>query len=707
MGRRRSAIFFFLLFCMGLSVAAPSAADDVAVARAHLRGSGSAETAGAVFFLPVDHPPGAVAVGAAHSFDRTSLAEAGELEFRLGASGEGVAAATRYYARPGRAFHRPGATLRDDFVIFALASSPRGIRVLEPADRLPRGGDRVRILGIPSEGRESQAQILGSVVQSEAARISVELDAPADLRGWGGAPVLTVDGDRVVGLLQSAWPSGERLRIGVGPIGGVMEALSQPFDGGIGRIFASLAPAPSAATGHGARRRAATGSPLGDQAPGKSAAEVIAAATRAKAVPRALSPRSLRLEIEVPAEGAVVGDAAGVFVAGRALALRGEARRFDIIIVIDTSGSTSQPTGVDVDGDGVVGMPLFGATVGSRDLGSTDPGDSILAAEVAAAERLLSGLDPRSTRVGLVTFAGQPVEAYPGVLGFTRVRLAALTEEPLTSDYKRLYRGLAAVRERGARGMTHMAAGVDQASLELLGLAGSLSRADPESEKIVLFFTDGEPTLPHPNSDSRNVRSVLQSAQRARRAGVRIHSFAIGPEALAGPISTVEMAAITDGLFTPVRHPGRLVRFIERVSFANIVEVQVVNTTSGEDAFQVRVHADGSWDALVPLRAGDNRLEVRARSSDGAEATESVTVRHEAGASSPLVPAELVPKNNELLEARLAALRNERFEIERERAEEMRRELALEIERERAAAFARAARQRKELSLEIEEPGGP
>ena len=35
----------------------------------------------------------------------------------------------------------------------------------------------------------------------------------------------------------------------------------------------------------------------------------------------------------------------------------------------------------------------------------------------------------------------------------------------------------------------------------------------------------------------------------------------------------------------------------------------------------------------------------------------------------------------------------------------MRRELSLEIERERAAALERAARQRKELNLEVEPPG--
>jgi hypothetical protein len=333
------------------------------------------------------------------------------------------------------------------------------------------------------------------------------------------------------------------------------------------------------------------------------------------------------------------------------------------------------------------------------DTGSTDPGDSILAAEVAAAGELAAGLDPRTTRVGLVTFAGEPV-AVGDRLVLAEIRRAAVTEEPLTSDPRRLAAALERVLARGASGGTHMAAGIDQATLELLGLPGSLSRSDPESEKIVLFLTDGTPTLPHWGSDAGNVRAVLASAERARRVGVRIHSFAIGPEALDGPVSTVEMAAITDGLFTPVREPGRLTRFVETVSFARIEEVAIRNATSGRGASQARVRADGSWDALVPLEPGDNEIEVRARAGGGAEAVQRVGVRHVPGAGVPPLPVELLPRHNALLAARLGELRHER-------AEAMRRELVLEIERERSAALARAARQRKELELEVETPAAP
>jgi hypothetical protein len=157
------------------------------------------------------------------------------------------------------------------------------------------------------------------------------------------------------------------------------------------------------------------------------------------------------------------------------------------------------------------------------------------------------------------------------------------------------------------------------------------------------------------------------------------------------------MASITAGLFTAVRDPGSLVRFVETVSFANIAELGVVNTSTGQGAYQVRVHADGSWDALLPLEPGDNRIEVRARSVDGAEAVARALVQHTPGAESPPLPVELVFKHNELLSTRLAAL-------EWDRAEAIRRELILEIERERAVAVERAERQRKELELEIERP---
>jgi len=404
----------------------------------------------------------------------------------------------------------------------------------------------------------------------------------------------------------------------------------------------------------------------------------------------------LFVRIEYPQDGAIVGEAAGAFVAGRALAVRGDFQRFDALLVLDTSGSTSEMTGADINGNGIIGEG------GLRGFFSrTDPGDSILAAEVAAARQMLRGLDPRSTRVGLVTFAGDP----PGQGGlFSRgPRKAALTEEPLTSDYARVERALEGVLERGPAGMTNMAEGLDLAWVELTGLRGSLSDPDRASEKVILFFTDGQPTLPYDGFfEADNVKAVLRAADRAKQMKVKIHTFAIGPEALDGPIAAVEMAARTGGYFTPVRHPADLVDVIEHVSFANIDQVTIENLTTGAPASELITNADGSFSALVPVKAGRNRIQVLARANDGSNATAEVTLSYAPGVGTVMLPRELMGQRNRLLEQRLVELKRGRLTAEQERVDTARKELLMEIERERRKAEERAQQQRKELELEVE-----
>jgi hypothetical protein len=412
---------------------------------------------------------------------------------------------------------------------------------------------------------------------------------------------------------------------------------------------------------------------------------------------------TLELSLEKPTAGQVFGDPNGAFVFGRALALLGPFRKFDVAIVIDTSGSTAEPSGADINGNGVTGHGRGGGIGSIFGLGSSDPGDSVLAAEVAAARKLLAGLDPRNTRVTLITFAGTPPD--DGFFGHD-VPNAAITEEPLTTDYARLEHALDLVLQRGPEGATHMAAGVDQATIELLGLRGGLSKPDKESEKVVLFLTDGQPTLPYgPGFERDNVRAVLRAADRAHRAGIKIDSFGLGPEALEGPVSCVEMASRTGGYFTPLRTPGDIVSVVEHVNFANIESVHVRNETTGSDADELTTNADGSFGALVPLRPGPNTLSVTARTTDGSEAHRVVDVTYVAGAPELTLSPELLVQRNRLLEQKLLDLRRGRIAAERAKAEQARKELALEIERERAKAQERAAQQRKELDLEVEKDG--
>ena len=129
----------------------------------------------------------------------------------------------------------------------------------------------------------------------------------------------------------------------------------------------------------------------------------------------ALATRHLtaRLELFAPAAGARTRIALAEL-SGRAGLW--ESAYHDVVLVLDESGSTFAASGADVDGDGKLGR---------ADL-STDPGDSIFAAELVAAEKLTEQFDPDVVRVGLVGFWHEHV--VHAALGKPEALLALLRE---------------------------------------------------------------------------------------------------------------------------------------------------------------------------------------------------------------------------------------------------------------------------------------
>jgi len=668
--------------CALALLAAPgslAAGDPPAVARPALPGAPADPARGLVFFLPAG--PGRVAaVGTAHSLDLDALARTGAIEFRLGRSGRRVASSRAFLALPGRPFDAPGGSLRGDFAIYALDAPPGDAQTLAPARSNLARGARVRVVGVPADGVRDEQVVTGNVVSVAPDRIEVKLDAPRDLSGWGGAPVLIGRTGRVVGLLQAQWPGASRSRLEVAPITGVLEALAQPIAGGAGRPFARFVSAspPAAPAPSGQRSRSPQRAP-----------------------PEA--PTRIQLDVDYPDPGARVRPAVcGLFVAGHVRADAGALPRFDVAFVIDTSGSTQEASGADVDGDGRVAKArraAIGSLFGER---ITDAGDSILAAEIAAARQLLRSFDPRRTRVAVVTFAGDPPQATASLLR-GRSRPAAVVRQPLTTDTSRVEDALRAILDEAPAGATDMAAGLDLATTELSGGPGALSEPEPDRERIVLFFTDGRPTLPHPGFEADNVRAVLRAAERSRRGEVRIHSFAIGPEALDAPIAALEMAQRTGGFFTPVRHPSDLQNAVEEVSFTRVRAVDLRNATTGDQARALRVTADGGWSGLVPATPGLNRLDIVARSDDGTRVRRQLAVFVEPSQVETPVPPDLAPRRNRLLEDCLRDSKLSRKKLELRHAEAIRRDLEVEIERERSKASQRAAEQRRELQLKVEE----
>jgi hypothetical protein len=684
---RRSLLAFL---AVPLLAGAVRAAESLpSVARPHLRLANQNLTQGQAFFLRIDAPPGVAAVGTAHAFELADLVEAQSVEFTLGRGTRAVAVANRLLLPPGRPFNAPGASLQDDYVVYALEAKPTGIAPLEAErEATLEPGARVRMLGVPPSLPQNQDAVFGRLVSVTPERLEIELDVPYDLRGWGGAPVLLDSSQRVIGMLQAHYPQGATTRLIVSPLTSLLAALDRPLDGGGGRAFAQFAALSSKRTAR----------------PASDARVPVEPVAPAKVLPHADAAVKVQLEIEYPADGAVIGGSAcGVFVAGRAIALRGEMQRFDVAIVIDTSASTGGPSGADIDGNGVIGV-VYGGSLGSMFGASlSDPADSILAAEVAAARQLLRGLDPRSTRVAVIVFSGEP-EDQGGTFFGRGASKPAITLQGLTNDYARAESALNSVLAQGPGGLTHIAAGVDQATIELMGIKGALSRKDPTSEKVVLFLTDGTPTLPAgPQFEAENVKAVLRAAGRSNSAGIRIHSFAIGPEALDAPIATVEMARRTGGYFTPVRNPGALADAIETVDFANIEEVVVRNTTNGKLASPFRLTADGAWSGFLALENGANQLQVTARADDATSSQRALTLRLDPNAPDAPIPQDLVVHRNRLLEECLRNLKQVRVSAEQQAADKVRKQLMLDIEKERTKAKQRAAEQSKRLELGVED----
>ena len=638
---------------------------------------------GTVFFL--ETAAGPVAVGAAHSFEVSRLAASPELVFELGRSRVRVAAASRLLTLPGVAFSEPGGSLRSDFVVFALDAPPAAVRVLPAGAARTRG--RVAVLGIPGSVPEDQHAVAGQVRESSDEKLEIELDSAYDLRGWGGAPVVASDDGSAIGIVQAAQPTGKTMRVVATPIAAVLDALRSPLENGRGRAFAALREQlPSEAT----TASTAPSAPL--------TAQEAAEKQKPPAPIRQTGPqRPVVVAIEYPQNEATFGGTQAVaIIAGRALVPRSEGITTDVVFVIDVSGSTSAPSGADVNGNGVVGVAPTRTAEGLFALGSGDPGDSVLAAEVAAVRRLLSRLDPRHTRVALATFAGQMLDY--GVLAEN----PAATEVALTNAYEDVQRALDRVLARGANGATYIAAGIDQATNELLGLQGAFSRADANSQKVIVFLTDGLPTLPFEGNDPRNTITVMRAAERARKANARVFSFGVGEEALSGPLSLLELARITDGTFTPVRDPALLSDVFAEVEFADVETLRVRNVTLGAAALATELGADGSFGALVPLRTGRNEIEVTARAPDARSTTEHVTVHFAPDGVAAELPPGLVSIHNKLLELRLTQIRRERIAGEQQRVDQLRDQLAREIERERERARERATQQRRQLDVEIE-----
>jgi Mg-chelatase subunit ChlD len=391
----------------------------------------------------------------------------------------------------------------------------------------------------------------------------------------------------------------------------------------------------------------------------------------------------IRIESPLPGEP-VTNKVHQAPIRGNAIAEGDQPVDFDVILIVDVSGSTKHPSGVDVDGDGEIGIdPQFELVPPGTyppGLRNTDPQDSILAAEIVAGEALLTSLDPQRVRVGVISFSGE-MDPNTG----RRVRFDqqdAWVEVPLTGNYDQARRALSGILARGPHGGTNFAAGIRLAVTELAGLTGARSVPRPHAKKIALFLTDGLPTFPigaGAVAEPGDTEAALNAARLAHKAGITINSYALGPTALTNPDAATEIARIALGTFMPVQNPGDIISFLQAVTFANVEDVVFTNLTTREVSYDVELLPDGSFSGFVPVTEGTNRVRVTALTSDGSSGSVEFDLAFE---TAGLTSRELV--------------------LELDRIRERNKHLMLLIERERIQRFRE--QQRKKLELRASEP---
>jgi hypothetical protein len=343
---------------------------------------------------------------------------------------------------------------------------------------------------------------------------------------------------------------------------------------------------------------------------------------------------------------------------------------FDLAVIVDISRSTKHGSGVDVNRDGHLGA------VGPRHRRSwrgwlrhpqtsSDPGDSILSAEIEAVRRLIETLDPEWTRVALISLGDSAILRS----GFTSSRADAM-------------RALEHIGSEGPHGRTHMAAAIERA---VQALGWGRRTAGPYRDMGILLISDGKPTVPSP--DSRAEQLAVDAAIAARREGIRIYTVALGLSD-EDSVALQRIASETHGHYVAVRDPGEIIEALPHLDLRGVPGVEIQNHTTGHQARSLQVWPDGAFDAYVEMAPGKNRLEITAIGPSGGRTTIERFVYY----------SRRAPRN-------MAERRLENRRLEQLRADLKRRRVRVELDREmdavRAAQESNADRQ-LELELELE-----
>jgi hypothetical protein len=268
--------------------------------------------------------------------------------------------------------------------------------------------------------------------------------------------------------------------------------------------------------------------------------------------------------------------------------------------------------------DGVEGVQYELALALDRS-GTGEQARRRLDAQVLAARSFVAAHAKRlgDLRIGVVAFPGTKSDA----------RIMTLP----TSDLRTLDRALGQVARLGTSGSDAFSDGL-AAALDLVAPADD-KPARPRARPVVVIAADGaNAPFVHDATRPSYALRANELAERARKAGVRLHLFALAGHAEAasplarglaerahGSVRRVPAGAFDNAFFAAVKLP--------------LPKAVTIYNPRTQETTRARLDANGRFRASVPMEAGENPLQVVATTTSQSQGETQWNVRYDASAA--------------------------------------------------------------------------
>jgi hypothetical protein len=311
----------------------------------------------------------------------------------------------------------------------------------------------------------------------------------------------------------------------------------------------------------------------------------------------------LDLQLVSPRPGAPIRNSAGlVEVTGRVG--RDWLLGADVVVALDLSNSSLLASGMDVDGDGVVGETRRFAKDGGgygRPWRSwtSDPDDAIVWAELEAARQLIRSLDSPHSRIAVLTYTGS--SRVRSLLGSPTRALDSLEEIAIVEDWSG----------------TDVSGALRESRDLFLAVQ---HREGPERPRVVFLFSDGRPTVP--NARHWAARKAIAEARKLTERHIAVCVLGFGESIVSEDKEEKDIAFLNELARTtgcehiPIYSPD-LLGFDRPPRYFAPSEFTLRNLTTGRPGRAVRLLRTGLFDGFVELVPGANTIEVSAVLPDG------------------------------------------------------------------------------------------